>query len=371
MKKLLFIFGTRPEAIKMAPVILEGYRQSNWCEVKICVTAQHRQMLDQVLQFFELTPDYDLELMKPDQTLFDISANGLLGLSKVLDDYQPHVVLVQGDTTTAFIGALAAFYKKIPVAHIEAGLRSYNKLSPYPEEVNRKLVGVIADYHFAPTEKARENLIRESLHEHIYVTGNPVIDALLLATQKVQQNEQRYQQYFNFLLPGKKIILVTGHRRESFGEPFEQICYALKHIATSFPDCQIVYPVHLNPNVKEPVNRILQNQDRIFLIEPLDYPYLVWLLEKSYLVLTDSGGIQEEAPALGKPVLVMRNVTERTEGIDAGTARLVGTNREDIVNNVTDLLTNEMKYKQMANAVNPYGDGTTAVRIIQELKSIL
>lgn len=371
MKKLLFVFGTRPEAIKMAPVILEARRSANWCEVKICVTAQHRQMLDQVMQFFELKADFDLELMKPNQSLFDITTNGLLGLAKVLDEYQPDLVLVQGDTTTAFIGALAAFYKKIKVAHIEAGLRSFDKLSPYPEEINRRLAGVIADFHFAPTIKAKENLCLENIRQHVYVTGNSVIDALLLALKKVQQHENQYRNYFNFLLPGKKIILVTGHRRESFGEPFEQICYALKQIITSFPDYQIVYPVHLNPNVKEPVNRILQNQDRIFLIEPLEYPYLVWLLSQAHLVLTDSGGIQEEAPALGKPVLVMRNVTERTEGIDAGTARLVGTHKEDIVNNVTELLTSEPAYKQMANAVNPYGDGTAAARIIQELKRIL
>jgi UDP-N-acetylglucosamine 2-epimerase (non-hydrolysing) len=371
LKKLLFIFGTRPEAIKMAPLILEARRHANWCEVKICVTAQHRQMLDQVLQFFELTPDYDLQLMKPDQTLFDITANGLLGLAPVLENYQPDVVLVQGDTTTAFIGALAAFYRKIKVAHIEAGLRSHNKLSPYPEEVNRKLAGVITDFHFAPTDTARENLLQENIRQDIFVVGNSVIDALLLALQKVKQHDDLYRNYFNFLLPGKNIILVTGHRRESFGEPFEQICYALKKIAADFPDCQIVYPVHLNPNVKEPVNRILQNQDRVFLIEPLDYPYLVWLLSQSYLVLTDSGGIQEEAPALGKPVLVMRNVTERTEGIEAGTARLVGTGKDDIVNNVTELLRDGAKYKQMANAVNPYGNGTTATSVIQQLKQLL
>jgi UDP-N-acetylglucosamine 2-epimerase (non-hydrolysing) len=355
----------------MAPLVLEASRQANWCEVKICVTAQHRQMLDQVLQFFDLKPDYDLQLMKPDQTLFDITANALLGLATVLKEYQPDVVLVQGDTTTAFTGALAAFYNKTKVAHIEAGLRSHNKYSPYPEEVNRKLAGVITDYHFAPTPTARENLLKENIQENIFVVGNSVIDALLLALKKVVEEEDVYRNHFNFLLPGKKIILVTGHRRESFGEPFEQICYALKQIVAQFPDCQIVYPVHLNPNVKEPVNRILQNQDRVFLIEPLDYPYLVWLLSQSYLVLTDSGGIQEEAPALGKPVLVMRNVTERTEGIEAGTARLVGTSKEDIVNNVTELLRDEATYKQMANAVNPYGDGTTATSIIQHLKQLL
>jgi UDP-N-acetylglucosamine 2-epimerase (non-hydrolysing) len=370
LKKLLFIFGTRPEAIKMAPLILEA-RQANWCQVKICVTAQHRQMLDQVLKFFEITPDYDLQLMKPHQTLFDITANGLLGLAPVLEDYQPDVVLVQGDTTTAFIGALAAFYKKVKVAHIEAGLRSHNKLSPYPEEVNRKLAGVITDFHFAPTDTARTNLLKEDISEHVFVVGNSVIDALLLTLKKVKEQDDVYRSHFKFLLPDKKIILVTGHRRESFGEPFEEICHALKQTATDFPDCQIVYPVHLNPNVLEPVNRILQNQERVFLIEPLDYPYLVWLLSQSYLVLTDSGGIQEEAPALGKPVLVMRNVTERTEGITAGTARLVGTSKEDIVNNVAELLTNAATYKRMANAVNPYGDGSTAASVIKHLKQLL
>jgi UDP-N-acetylglucosamine 2-epimerase (non-hydrolysing) len=370
LKKLLFIFGTRPEAIKMAPLILEA-RQANWCQVKICVTAQHRQMLDQVLKFFEITPDYDLQLMKPDQTLFDITANGLLGLAPVLEEYKPDVVLVQGDTTTAFIGALAAFYKKVKVAHIEAGLRSHNKLSPYPEEVNRKLAGVITDFHFAPTDTAKTNLQKEDIQQNVFVVGNSVIDALLLTLKKVKEQDDVYRNHFKFLLPDKKIILVTGHRRESFGEPFEQICYALKQTAADFPDCQIVYPVHLNPNVLEPVNRILQNQERVFLIEPLDYPYLVWLLSQSYLVLTDSGGIQEEAPALGKPVLVMRNVTERTEGITAGTARLVGTSKEDIINNVAELLSDVATYKQMANAINPYGDGSTATSVIKHLKQLL
>lgn len=362
MKKLLFIFGTRPEAIKMAPIVLEALRQS-WCETRVCVTGQHRKMLDQVMQFFGLQADYDLSLMKPNQTLFDITADGMKGLEKVLNEYKPDLVLVQGDTTTAFIGALAAFYLKIPVAHVEAGLRSHNRYSPFPEEMNRKMVGSLAGFHFAPTPAAAANLASENIKEQVYITGNPVIDALLIAKEKTGEDE-KYKAFFHFIDPSKKLILVTGHRRESFGEPFEQICQALKTIAERHTDCEIVYPVHLNPNVMEPVNRILGGQQRIHLIEPLDYPFLVWLMSRSYLVLTDSGGIQEEAPSLGKPVLVMREVTERTEGIEAGTAILVGTNPEAIISNTSTLLADAARYNAIANAVNPYGDGTASQQIL-------
>jgi len=298
-KKILFIFGTRPEAIKMAPVIKE-FKKEKSIDVKVCITAQHREMLDQVLNFFGIKPDYDLNLMKPNQSLFDITANSLKSLEKVLDKEKPDLIFVQGDTTTAFVGALAGFYKKMKVAHIEAGLRSHNKYSPFPEEINRVLVGHVADYHFAPTERAKENLYRENIKKNVYVVGNTVIDALFLGLNIIKkEGEEKFYKYFDFIDFSKKIILVTGHRRENFGKPFENICYALKEIAKR-EDVEIVYPVHLNPNVKKPVNEILNGVRNIHLIEPLEYPYLIWLMSKSYLVLTDSGGIQEEAPSLGK-----------------------------------------------------------------------
>jgi len=369
--KLLFIFGTRPEAIKMAPLI-KAFQKEISFEIKICVTAQHRQMLDQVLDFFDIKPDYDLNMMKSNQSLFDITANVLKGLEKILEGYKPDLIFVQGDTTTAFVGALAGFYKKIKVAHIEAGLRSHNKYSPFPEEINRVLIGHLADYHFSPTERAKENLIKEGIKENIFVVGNTVIDALFLGLNIIKhKGEEEYLDYFNFINFSKKIILVTGHRRESFGEPFENICNALKEIAENYKDVEIVYPVHLNPNVRKPVNRILNGIDNIYLIEPLSYPYLIWLINKSYLILTDSGGIQEEAPSLGKPVLVMREVTERVEGIEAGTAKLVGTSKDKIISEVVNLLTNKEEYDKMAKAINPYGDGKASVGIIDILKSIL
>jgi UDP-N-acetylglucosamine 2-epimerase (non-hydrolysing) len=366
MKKLLFIFGTRPEAIKMAPLVI-SLKKEKWCEVKIAVTAQHRQMLDQVLVFFELTADFDLGIMKPNQTLFDITSDSLIGLEKVLNSFFPDLIFVQGDTTTAFAGALAGFYRKIPIAHIEAGLRSHEKYSPFPEEINRKMVSILADYHFAPTPLAAKNLGDENIKTGIHVVGNTVIDALLLARQKVQ-SDSGYENQFPFLIPGKKIILVTGHRRESFGEPFEQFCHALKQIVNENPEVQIIYPVHLNPNVQEPVFKILDNHPRISLIKPLEYPQLVYLMDRSNFVITDSGGIQEEAPSLGKPVLVTRSVTERVEGIEAGTAILVGTNREKIVEYASKLLNNNEFYKGMAEAANPYGDGSSCKKIIDILK---
>lgn len=360
--KVLFIFGTRPEAIKMAPVIKEFKKHTDF-NVKICTTAQHREMLDQVLKFFNIKSDYDLNLMKPNQSIFDITVNALKALEKVLDLEKPDLIFVQGDTTTALVGALAGFYKKVKIAHIEAGLRSYNKYSPFPEEINRVLVGHLADYHFAPTEKAKENLLKENIKENVYVVGNTVIDALFLVLDIIRKTgEGEYYKYFHFIDFSKKIILVTGHRRESFGKSFENICYALKEISER-KDVEIVYPVHLNPNVRKIVNRILKGVKNIHLIEPLDYPYMIWLMNKAYLILTDSGGIQEEAPSLGKPVLVMRKVTERVEGLKAGTAKLVGTDKEKIVIETLELLNNKKKYEKMAKAVNPYGDGKASQRI--------
>ena len=363
--KILFIFGTRPEAIKLAPLIKE-FQVSSSFKVKICTTAQHREMLSQVLNFFNINPDYDLNLMKHNQSLFDITIGALKALERIIDLEEPDLIFVQGDTTTAFTGALAGFYKKIKVAHVEAGLRSFNKYSPFPEEINRVLIGHLADYHFAPTEKAKKNLESEGINKNIWVVGNTVIDALLLGLEIIKEKEAYYEFYkiFDFIDFSKKIILVTGHRRESFGEPFRNICYALKEIAYSFPDVEIVYPVHLNPNVRKPVNEILKGHPRIHLLEPLEYPHLIWLMSKSYLILTDSGGIQEEAPSLGKPVLVMRDVTERIEGVEAGSAKLVGTDKNKIVQEVSKLLKFPDEYQKMANVVNPYGDGKASKRIV-------
>jgi UDP-N-acetylglucosamine 2-epimerase (non-hydrolysing) len=369
-KRILFIFGTRPEAIKMAPII-RSMKASERFSVKICVTAQHREMLDQVLEFFKIVPDHDLNLMKPGQTLFDITAISLKALEDTIRFEQPDIIMVQGDTTSAFVGALAGFYARVKIAHVEAGLRSKDKYSPFPEEMNRVLTGHLADYHFAPTEKAADNLRAEGITDNIWVVGNSVIDALMLGLNIIErQDENGYAHFFSFVDFSKRIILVTGHRRESFGKPFENICFALRKQADKFNDIEIVYPVHLNPNVKEPVYRIMGNHDRIHLIEPLDYPYLIWLMSKAYLVITDSGGIQEEAPSLGKPVLVMREVTERTEGIDAGTARLVGTEEEHISACLEEALTNTALYKKMARSVNPYGDGKTSERIVKIIEGL-
>ena len=369
MRKLLFIFGTRPEAIKMAPLILKAMDDASF-NVRVCVTGQHNEMLQQVLDFFRITPDYNLEIMQPDQSLYDVTADIIKAIEQVFVSGAPELVLVQGDTTTAFIGALASFYQKVPVAHIEAGLRSHNKYSPFPEEINRVLVGQITDYHFAPTVRAKENLMREGINEdRVYVVGNTVIDALCLTLEMIKNQEYRFLEYFDWLNIEKPIILVTCHRRESFGEPFKNICLALRDVAEE-NNVEIIYPVHLNPNVRKPVFEILDGRKNIHLINPLDYPHLVWLMKISYLVLTDSGGIQEEAPSLGKPVLVMREVTERVEGIEAGTCKLVGTKRGKIIEETARLLTDSSEYERMAKSVNPYGDGKSSDRILNTLKNL-
>ena len=378
--KILTIFGTRPEAIKVAPVLMELRKRSNAITSKVCVTAQHREMLDQVLKVFDIKPDYDLNIMSKGQDLFDVSINSLAGLRDVLKKERPDMVLVQGDTTTAFMGGLAAYYLKIPIGHIEAGLRTYDKYSPYPEEKNRHILGVLADYHFAPTSWAKSNLLKEGIPEDkIWVTGNTVIDALqyIVSSQKEMESKQFWNRYFEekcgVKLPSaydgnnSKLILVTGHRRENFGEGFENICIALKEIAEKRDDVIIVYPVHLNPNVQKPVKSILNEQRNVYLIDPLEYEPFVFLMSNAHLVLTDSGGIQEEAPSLGKPVLVMRNITERPEGIEAGTVKLVGTDRDKIVSSTLELLNNQGLYETMSKSVNPYGDGRAAKKIVAVL----
>lgn len=372
MKKILFIFGTRPEAIKLAPLI-KGFQQDSYFIPKICITAQHREMLDQVLSFFKLKPDYDLNLMRPNQTLFDITGSATFRkMGKILSQFKPDLILVQGDTTTAFLGALAGYYQKTPIAHVEAGLRSYQKYSPFPEEINRKLIDHLSDYLFAPTQTAKGNLLKEGICKNVWVTGNTVIDALYLGLDITKkQNDQKYSQQFGFIDFSKKIILVTAHRRENFGKPLKNICLSLKKIAAKLRDVEIVYPVHLNPNVRIPVNNYLEKIKNVHLIDPLDYPRLIWLMSQSYIVLTDSGGIQEEAPSLGKPVLVLREITERTEGIKAGTAKLVGTNQEKIFNQVSVLLSNKQKYHEMAKINNPYGSGKSSQKIIRILKNKL
>lgn len=369
-KKILFVFGTRPEAIKMAPLIKEFQKNPQDFKVVVCLTGQHRQMLDQINHFFGIKGDYDLNLMKPNQTLFDIVSGCMLGLKDILNNEKPDLVFVQGDTSTVLAGALASYFCKIPVAHLEAGLRSGNKYSPFPEEGNRILTGHIADWHFAPTDRAVENLKAEGVSNNIYKVGNTVIDALHLGLNLIKQSDESiYKSYFEFIDFSKRVILVTGHRRESFGDGFEHICKAIAYIADTYKDVQIVYPMHFNPNVREPVMKFLSGKDNVHLIEPLDYPYLIWLMEKCFFVLTDSGGIQEEAPALGKPVLVMRDVTERQEGIEAGTAKLVGTDYNVIVENVEMLLKDKALYNKMSNAVNPYGDGTTSKQIFDIIKN--
>ncbi|MEX2979925.1 non-hydrolyzing UDP-N-acetylglucosamine 2-epimerase [Serratia fonticola] len=370
--KVLTVFGTRPEAIKMAPLV-HALAQDDAFESRVCVTAQHREMLDQVLRLFEIVPDYDLNIMKPGQGLSEITCRILEGIKGVLEDFKPDVVLVHGDTTTTMATSLAAFYQRIPVGHVEAGLRTGNLYSPWPEEANRKLTGHLAMYHFSPTENSRQNLLRESLRDdHIFVTGNTVIDALLWVRDRIMHNPElrsSLDQRYPFLDANKKLILVTGHRRESFGGGFERICSALAEIALQHPEVQVVYPVHLNPNVSEPVNRILKGIDNIILIDPQDYLPFVYLMTRAYLILTDSGGIQEEAPSLGKPVLVMRDTTERPEAVDAGTVQLVGTDVAKIVDAVTRLLTDEGEYHAMSRAHNPYGDGHACQRILEALKN--
>ena len=375
MKKILLVFGTRPEAIKMAPLVKEFQKDTEHFETKVCVTAQHRQMLDQVLEVFGITPDYDLNIMAPNQDLYDITSKVLLGLRDVLKDFAPDVVLVHGDTTTSMAASLAAFYRQIAVAHVEAGLRTYDMLSPWPEEMNRQETDRICTYYFAPTGQSRQNLLRENIEEKkIFVTGNTVIDALLMAVDiiatKTGMEEQIHKeiQEKGYTVGERDYILVTGHRRENFGEGFLHICKAIRELASKYPDIDIVYPVHLNPNVQKPVYELLSGLDNVFLISPLDYLPFIYAMQHSILLLTDSGGVQEEAPSLGKPVLVMRNTTERPEAVEAGTVKLVGTDAETIVGNVVELLRNKELYKRMSETHNPYGDGQACERIVNALK---
>ncbi|MFZ1080597.1 MAG: UDP-N-acetylglucosamine 2-epimerase (non-hydrolyzing) [Candidatus Kryptoniota bacterium] len=365
MNKFLFIFGTRPEAIKMAPLIKEIEKNGNF-ESKICVTAQHRQMLDQVLKIFKIKPDYDLDIMTNDQSLFDITSRIIIKLQQVLAEVKPELVVVQGDTTTTFAGALAAFYTKTKVAHLEAGLRTRNKFAPFPEEINRRITSVVADLHLAPTPWSRENLLKENIpQENIFVTGNTVIDALLYVVELLKKLDTKFDQLFDGIDFSRKTVLITGHRRENFGEGFKSICESINELAKSYPDVNFVYPVHFNPNVREPVNKILRGIKNVHLLEPLDYEPFIYAMEKSYLILTDSGGVQEEAPSLGKPVLVMRETTERPEAVDAGTVKLVGTDKKKIVNGVATLLTDPREYVKMSRAHNPYGDGKASQRIVK------
>ena len=363
-KKVLFLFGTRPEAIKMAPVVQYFQQHPVQVTTKVCVTAQHREMLDQVLDFFEITPDYDLDLMQKGQSLTGLSARILTELNRVLESYQPDVVFVHGDTTTTMMGSIAAFYHKIKVAHVEAGLRTHDKWAPFPEEINRQITGRIADYHFAPTPQAEQNLLEEKTDGRIIVTGNTVIDALFRGLEKLKNYEDNeingLKRRFD---DDRKIILVTGHRRENFGQGFINICQALKTIALDHPEVQIVYPVHLNPNVQKPVNELLGDVPNIHLLSPLSYPAFLWLMNRSYMIITDSGGIQEEAPSLGKPVLVMRDTTERPEAVEAGTVILVGTDKTKIIAEAEKLLTDTEHYQRMQKSHNPYGDGKASQRI--------
>ncbi|WP_279130976.1 non-hydrolyzing UDP-N-acetylglucosamine 2-epimerase [Photobacterium phosphoreum] len=369
-KRVLTVFGTRPEAIKMAPLV-HALANDERFEAKVCVTAQHREMLDQVLELFEITPDYDLNLMKAGQTLNDVTAGILLNLKPVLEEFKPDVVLVHGDTATTFAASLVAYYEQIAVGHVEAGLRTGNIYSPWPEEANRRLTGTLANYHFAPTETSKENLLKENFSaDDIYVTGNTVIDALLMIKDKIENNADlnaTLASLFPFIDENKKLILVTGHRRESFGGGFERICEALAITAKKHPETQIIYSMHLNPNVREPVNRILAGIDNIFLIEPQQYLPFIYLMSRSHIILTDSGGIQEEAPSLGKPVLVMRDTTERPEAVAAGTVKLVGTDIDVITSSLDELLTNDDIYHAMSKAHNPYGDGQACQRILDNL----
>lgn len=371
MKKILIVFGTRPEAIKMAPLV-KAFKSNNHFDTRVCVTAQHRQMLDQVLEIFEIVPEYDLNIMKAGQDLYDITANVLGGLRDVLAEFKPDVVFVHGDTSTTFSASLAAYYSKVKVAHVEAGLRTYDIYSPWPEEGNRQLTGVLANYHFAPTVQSHQNLLKEGKNTNdIFVTGNTVIDALLYVVDKIEKQPELKEKIKNRirdqypLESSRKIILVTGHRRENFGEGFINICEGLKQIAVNNPQVDIVYPVHLNPNVQQPVNEILSNIENIYLIDPLQYEEFVYLMSQSYFIVTDSGGIQEEAPSLGKPVLVMRETTERPEAVDAGTVKLVGCDKLTLVKEAEKLLHKQNEYEIMSHAHNPYGDGKASQRIVE------
>jgi UDP-N-acetylglucosamine 2-epimerase (non-hydrolysing) len=373
MKKNLIIFGTRPEAIKMAPLVKE-FQKNSVFETKVCITAQHREMLDQVLEFFEITPDYDLNLMKPNQNLYGLTADIITNLKPILEDFNPDYVYVHGDTSTTMASSIAAFYSGAKVCHVEAGLRTFNMRSPFPEEMNRRVAGVIADYHFSPTQTSHDNLVNENTNkENILITGNTVIDALMFSANKLQKENyldkeiESLKEAINF---DKKIILVTGHRRENHGQGFINICKALQTIALEHPEVEIIYPVHLNPNVQKPVYEYLDKIDNITLINPLSYPAFVWLMDKSFLIITDSGGVQEEAPSLGKPVLVMRDTTERPEAVDAGTVLLVGTDIEKITTHTNNLLTNIEAYKAMSALHNPYGDGKACERIVNFIKAL-
>lgn len=368
--KVLIVFGTRPEAIKMAPLVHRLSADSRF-DSRVCVTAQHREMLDQVLELFEITPDYDLNIMRPGQDLTDVTCNILQSIKPVLTEFKPDYVLVHGDTSTTMSTTIASYYQQIHVGHVEAGLRTGNIYSPWPEEANRKLTGALAQLHFAPTNGSKANLLREGVVEsNIFVTGNTVIDALLEVKEKIESDsalKTSLSKQFPFLDKKKRMVLITGHRRESFGGGFERICEAIEKLAKEFNDVQFLYPVHLNPNVHEPVNRLLKDLENVILIEPQDYLPFVYLMYKSTIILTDSGGIQEEAPSLGKPVLVMRETTERPEAVDAGTVILVGTDASVIINNVANLLMNKKQYNKMSFAHNPYGDGKACRRIVEAL----
>jgi len=371
VKKILIIIGTRPEAIKLAPVFHALKGKSNILEAKICLTGQHQEMLYQTIEHFEITPDYDLKLMKNDQSLFDLTASLISSFERIIEDSKPDMILVQGDTTTAFAGALAGYYKRIQVGHIEAGLRTANKFSPFPEEMNRRLVGVLADHHFAPTARAKEALQREGIpEEDIIVTGNTVVDALLFTLEKIKKNPPSIDGLDEVVNSGRKIILVTGHRRENFGEGFKNICGAIGELAVQLKDAAFIYPVHLNPNVQLPVYSMLGKLPNVFLVPPLGYVQFVRLMAASHLILTDSGGVQEEAPSLGKPVLVMRETTERQEAVEAGTAILVGTDKERIVREVTRLMTDRTAWETMSKIKNPFGDGKSADRVVEYIEHV-
>lgn len=375
-KKLLFIFGTRPEAIKMIPVIKEFQKYNTIFNTKVCVTAQHREMLDSVMNFFHIDADYDLNVMKKDQSLSELTANILVRLDHVLQESQPDFVFVHGDTTTTFTASLASYYRQIAVVHIEAGLRTNDIYSPFPEEINRQLVSKIAKYHFAPTQNAKQVLVNEGIkEENVFVVGNSVIDSLFLSLNEIQNNETMKMKIGTKLLQDginlnddKKIVLITGHRRENFGDGFLRICESIRELAQIYKDVDFIYPVHLNPSVQQPVKKILSGLENVYLIDPLDYQEFIFLMSKSYLILTDSGGIQEEAPSFGKPVLVMRDNTERPEAIQSGVARLVGTDK--IVENVTLLLESKFEYEQMAKSLNPYGDGSTSKQILKMMENV-
>ena len=371
MKKILIVFGTRPEAIKMAPLVKEFLKHSEVFETKVCVTGQHREMLDQVLDFFNITPDFDLDLMKPGQNLYSLTADIISNMQPVLETFKPEYVFVHGDTTTTMAGSIASFYSGAKVCHVEAGLRTQNKLSPFPEEINRQITGRVCDYHFAPTETSKKNLLKENIQEDtILVTGNTVIDALLDSVERVNQEPSSLINNLLNTLGDKELILVTGHRRENHGAGFIRICEALKVIAQDNLDRLIVYPVHLNPKVQKPVKRILSDIDNVILIDPLAYQDFIWMMNRAKIIITDSGGVQEEAPSLGKPVLVMRDTTERPEAVDAGTVILVGTNKDLIVTQALDLLNNATRFQQMSLLHNPYGDGKACKRIVDFIRHL-